>query len=42
VTAEGDIGERISSLDIDWTMTRRSTEGETLTNPGPAGTVAVA
>lgn len=41
-TALGDLGERISGVDLDWTLDRRSTDGEVLTNPGPGGSVAVA
>lgn len=40
-TALGDLGERISLVDVDWTLTRRSTEGELLTNSGSGGTATV-
>lgn len=40
--AIGSIGERISGVDVDWTLDRTSTITEALTNPGPGGTVAVA
>ncbi len=40
--ALGDIGEKISGVDLDWALTRRSTVGEAVTNPGPAGTFTVA
>lgn len=41
-TALGDLGERISVLDVDWTLDRRSTEGELLSHSGDGGTATVA
>jgi hypothetical protein len=41
VIAAGDLGERISALDIGWALDRRSTEGEELAASTPGGTVFV-
>jgi hypothetical protein len=40
-TAEGDLGERISGLDLAWELDRRTTKGEELASSTPGGTVFV-